>query len=74
MGTHELEVIEGSARGAVSCGGFHPVDMKLAADSAKFDFVSVLKVAILKDDFDFLAGIVGKFGEHSDFIANIIPL
>ena len=36
--------------------------------------MGVLEIAVFEDDFDFLTCVVSEFGEHSEFVADIVPL
>lgn len=74
VAAHEFEVSVGSASGGVTGGGLDPVDADLGADFAEVDFGGVVEIGVLKDDFDFLAGVVDELGEGGEFGLDVGPV
>ena len=60
VSNHQLQILDGCSAAAVTGAGLDPVRFELATDLAQADFVRVLQVRILKDDFHFATGLCAQ--------------
>src|SRR5271157_1831882 len=74
MRPHQFQILDGGAPAAVAGRGFHPVGSQLATDFAEADLVLVFQVAVLKDDLNLLAAVVGEVNDRLEFLAHVIPV
>src|SRR5580658_6808211 len=72
--SHQGQVLECRAAGAIARRGFHPIGVEVRTVLAQPDLLLVIEIAVFENHFHFHPPIVGDLNHRSDVFAHVSPI